>query len=275
MATLKQNPICHAVIPARFASLRLPGKPLLAETGRSLIQHAVENVGRATRVADCVAATDDIRILQAVRAFGGQAVMTSPEHRCGTDRIAEVVRRAEWPGDDLILNVQGDEPELNPAALDSLIEAMAADPTAAIGTLACPFPAAGPNSGPGSPADPNCVKVVIRRDGRALYFSRSLIPYPRSSRGAVDDPRRWLLHLGVYAFRAKTLLEITGGDKMSGGGLEAVESLEQLRWLEAGREVRVLVVEPQPPGIDTPEDYRAFVNRVRAQEAGGASGRQR
>ncbi|MFQ5494721.1 MAG: 3-deoxy-manno-octulosonate cytidylyltransferase [Phycisphaerae bacterium] len=261
-----------AVIPARYASTRFPGKALAAETGKTLIQHVCERVGECARIDRTIVATDDKRIVEAVRSFGGQAVMTRADHPTGTDRVAEVAAGLDLAADDLVLNVQGDEPEIEPAALSRLIAAMDDAPDGCrIGTLAAPFDDAGPGEGPGSPLDPNAVKVVVDGGGRALYFSRSLVPYPRATAGRVDRPSRWLLHLGVYAFRAETLQSITG-DWLPRCELEETEGLEQLRWLAHGLTVGVTVVEHRFVGIDTKEAYAAFVRRFagtsRKAEAG-------
>lgn len=262
-----------AVIPARFASTRFPGKPLASDTGKFMIQHVYERVASAARIDRAIVATDDDRIVKAVQSFGGEAMMTSPDHFSGTDRVAEVAASVSLRPDDVVLNVQGDEPEIEPRSLDSLILTMteigapaARRPADAargcsIGTIAAPFDDSGPREGSGSPLDPNCVKVVVDGRGRAMYFSRSPIPYPRDTKGVVDRPSRWLLHMGVYAFRASTLQEIAGG-RLSPSVLERAESLEQLRWLENGYEIAVAVVEHRSVGIDTPEDYSAFVRRV-------------
>ena len=211
-----------------------------------------------------IVATDDARIVEAVRSFDGEAQMTGADHTSGTDRVAEVANRLHLANDDLVFNVQGDEPEIGSAVLDRLIDRMEAAPESCrIGTLAAPFADDGPREGSGSPLDPNCVKVVVDAVGRALYFSRSAIPYSRDSGGAVDRPSRWLLHLGVYAFRADTLQAITGG-RLGPGTLECAESLEQLRWLEHGLPIAVAIVEHRFVGIDTPEDYAAFVERMQA-----------
>ncbi len=240
-----------AIIPARFGSTRFPGKPLANDTGRPLIQHVYERVCQARLVDECIVATDDQRIAQAVRAFGGQVEMTRPDHPSGTDRLAEVAARRRGAADDLILNVQGDEPEIDPAHLDRLIEQMQAAPEVPAGTLACPLP-------PGcDPADPNCVKVVCDGLGRALYFSRAPIPYVRDG----GQSRPWLLHVGVYAYRRAFLLEYAGWEPSR---LERTEKLEQLRILEHGRPLLVVTVATAAPGIDTPEDYAAFVARHRA-----------
>lgn len=252
-----------AIIPARYASTRFPGKPLANQTGKFLIQHVCEQVSRCRSIDRTVVATDDPRVIDAVKSFGGDVHLTRADHISGTDRVAEVVEALGLGDNELVLNVQGDEPEIDPGGLQSLIERMEQTPAERIGTLAVPFDRAGPKDGPGSPIDPNCVKVVTDGSGRALYFSRSVIPYPRETGGAIDDPSRWLLHLGVYAFRAGVLPTITG-DRMPVTALEETESLEQLRWLEAGLSIAVVRVSHRSVGVDTPEDYAAFVARFRA-----------
>ncbi len=246
-----------AIIPARYGSTRFPGKPLARQTGKFLIQHVYEQVRQARSIRRCLIATDDPRIEAAVREFGGEAAMTRPDHPSGTDRIAEVVRRLGGADDDIILNVQGDEPEIEPAYLDRLAQRLAGEaadcPTA---TLACPFPPEG------DPGDPNCVKVVTNRAGRALYFSRALIPYPRDGDGG-GARERSLLHLGVYAYRREFLLRLASWEP---GALEQVERLEQLRVLERGYAMAVEVVEHASIGIDTPQDYEQFVVRWRQRE---------
>ncbi len=258
-----------AVIPARYASSRLPGKPLLRETGKYLIQHVWERVLQAQGpIQDFHVATDDPRVLDAVISFGGKAMMTRADHPSGTDRVAEVARALKLAPSDWVINIQGDEPEIDAEALVRLASTLAQrgdDPTAEIFTLASRFSDDGPRSGPGSPADPNCVKVVVDSRSRALYFSRSLVPYPRATKGEADRASRWLLHLGVYAYRADVLMQIADRVKMPPSSLEEAESLEQLRWLEHGRSVFVLIVDPQAPGIDTPEDYAAFVRRAKGK----------
>ncbi|MEW6249739.1 MAG: 3-deoxy-manno-octulosonate cytidylyltransferase [Planctomycetota bacterium] len=253
-----------AIIPARYASTRFPGKPLANRTGKTLIQHVVERARAARRVGRVIVATDDARIEAAVRGFGGEVVMTRPDHPSGTDRIGEVVRELAGADDDIILNVQGDEPEIEPGYLDRLVGRLVAEPWDGAGagsvlgggsgcpmaTLACPFP-------PGSdPRDPNAVKVVVNSAGRALYFSRSLIPYPRDSGGA--GPVSCLLHVGVYAYRRAFLLQLA---MWPPGALEQIEKLEQLRVLERGTALAVELVESATLGIDTPADYDEFVAR--------------
>ena len=190
-----------------------------------------------------------------MQSFGGEAMMTSPDHASGTDRIAEVIRRLAAPADEaIVLNAQGDEPEIEPAYLDRLVASLESQPDCPAATLACAFPA------DSDPRDPNCVKVVRNRLGRALYFSRALIPYPRADVEA-SDQSGWLLHLGVYAYRRSFLLEFAGWPQSA---LERTERLEQLRILDRGYDIAVEVVERASVGIDTPEDYEKFVERVRA-----------
>ena len=254
-----------AVIPARYGSTRFPGKPLAKETGKYLIQHVYEHVCESARIDRVIVATDDERIVAAVTSFGGEARLTNSDHPSGTDRVGEVAASLNLSADDLVLNVQGDEPEISAAVLDRLIDSMFADShDCRIGTLAAPFADDGPTSGPGSPLDPNCVKVVVDNDGRALYFSRSLIPFPKATGGAVEKPSRWLLHLGVYAFRADALRNICQTQARTGDTLDRIESLEQLRWLACGWSMTVTIVEHHFVGVDTPEDYAAFIRRMPA-----------
>jgi 3-deoxy-manno-octulosonate cytidylyltransferase (CMP-KDO synthetase) len=243
-----------AIIPARFASTRLPGKPLARATGKYLIQHVYERASQARRIRRTIVATDDARIEAAVREFGGEVVITRPDHPSGTDRIAEVVRSLPGSADDIILNVQGDEPEIEPDYLDKLANRLAGEPAdCPMATLACPFPSGG------DARDPNSVKVVTNSAGRALYFSRSLIPYPRDDSGAAV-PQGCLLHLGVYAYRRSFLLELA---TWKPGVLEQIERLEQLRVLERGTALAVEIVDHACIGIDTPQDYDDFVARWR------------
>lgn len=249
------DPTAIAVIPARFASTRLPGKPLLERTGKPLIQHVVERVRDAQRVARCVVATDDARIAEAVNAFDGEAIMTRPDHANGTSRIAEAVdrlaRNAAIDDATIIVNVQGDEPEIEPAVIDRLVEGLAADPEAPMATLAAPF---APDE---DPADPNIVKLVVDQRQRALYFSRALIPHDRDASGA---PRP-LKHPGLYAYRRAFLARYV---TLPATPLEQCEQLEQLRALEHGHPIAVVHAEVRHHGIDTAEQYAAFVARCTA-----------
>ncbi len=236
-----------AIIPARYGSTRLPGKPLLDRTGKCLIQHVVEAVRRARKVQAVYVATDDARIVRAVEAFGAPAIMTRPDHATGTDRLAEAAGAIGLDGDDIVVNVQGDEPETDPAAVDRLV-ALLVDSGAPMATLAAPLSA-------GDAARPDNVKVVLARDGSAMYFSRATIPFDRDGAGA-----EYLLHLGVYAYRKAFLVALAG---MAQTPAEQVEKLEQLRALENARRIAVAVIDSAPPGIDTPEDYAAFVERTK------------
>src|SRR5262245_46284391 len=210
-----------AVIPARFASTRLPGKPLLSDTGRPLIQHVVEAARGASRLGRIIVATDDDRIAEAVKSFGGDCVMTRDDHPSGTDRVAEVA--AALPDARIIVNLQGDEPEISPRALDLVVSTLEDHPDAAMATLATPI-----RSEP-TYRDPACVKVVCSRAGHAIYFSRSPIPYHREGLPDPDSkaPLAYL-HLGLYAYRRDFLLELAA---MPPSPLEMTEKLEQLRVL--------------------------------------------
>jgi 3-deoxy-manno-octulosonate cytidylyltransferase (CMP-KDO synthetase) len=241
------------VIPARYASSRLPGKPLLRETGKYLIQHVYEQACQ-TRAHCVLVATDDDRILRAVESFGGCAVMTGPEHPNGTDRVAEVARKLDV---DVIVNLQGDEPLIQPATLDLLPDLLEQDAAADVATLAVPITSLE------QWRDPNCVKVVRDACGRALYFSRSAVPHVRD--GQPDFLRRpslFLQHLGLYAYRRSFLLKLA---TLPPAPLEEVEKLEQLRVLSIGRCIKVGIVEHASRGVDTPADYQRFVEAYRNQ----------
>jgi 3-deoxy-manno-octulosonate cytidylyltransferase (CMP-KDO synthetase) len=248
------------VIPARLAATRLPGKPLLDATGRTLVQHVwdrAREIGSATAV---LVATDAPEIADAVRAFGGACVLTSPDCASGTDRVAEA---AAGRDEDLVVNLQGDEPEFEPADVDDLIAAMRADPSLPMGTIAAP--AVGDDS-----VRPSVVKVVRDRAGRALYFSRAAIPHVRDPDEAAPATERApvLRHVGIYAFRRRALAEFA---TLPPTPLERTEKLEQLRALENGWAIHVVVGRRAPPGIDTPEDYDAFRRRVAAAERAAAA----
>ncbi|MDX2035683.1 MAG: 3-deoxy-manno-octulosonate cytidylyltransferase [Isosphaeraceae bacterium] len=245
------------IIPARYASTRLPGKPLLSDTGRPMIQHVVDAARRSTRLTRIIVATDDERIAEAVRGFGGEVAMTRADHPSGTDRIAEV---AETLADaSIIVNLQGDEPEISGATLDLVASLLERDLEAQMATLATPILEESVFR------DPSCVKVVCSSRNRALYFSRSPIPHDRDGRPDHEPPTRdrplGYLHLGLYAYRRDFLLQYA---KMPQSRLEQLEKLEQLRVLEAGYSIAIDFVEERGIGIDTPEDYRRFVERQRA-----------
>jgi 3-deoxy-manno-octulosonate cytidylyltransferase (CMP-KDO synthetase) len=246
-----------AVIPARFASTRLPGKPLLSETGKPLIQHVVEAAQLAQSLQRVIVATDDPRIAAAVTGFGGEAMMTRADHPTGTDRVAEVAAKIEEAR--IIVNIQGDEPEIAGATIDRLVKLLEEDQEAPMATLCTPI------RDEAVYRDPSCVKVVCARPGRALYFSRSPIPCHRDGLPApltASDPPLAFLHLGVYAYRRDFLLSI---GSLPASPLEAAERLEQLRVLEAGFPIAIGIVNEPSIGIDTGEDYRRFVARWRSR----------
>jgi len=244
-----------AVIPARFASTRLPGKPLLSDTGRPLIQHVVEAARRSKSIGRVIVATDDDRIAAAVAGFGGEFIMTSATHATGTDRVAEVAARLD--GCRIVVNLQGDEPEISGLALDQVVSLLQESPDVPMSTLATPI------IDEAIYRDPSCVKVVRAASGRALYFSRSPIPCHRDglpARTSVQAPIAYL-HLGLYAYRRDFLLQL---NTLPASPLEAAEKLEQLRVLEAGYPIAVGLVDEPSVGIDTPDDYARFIERWRA-----------
>jgi 3-deoxy-manno-octulosonate cytidylyltransferase (CMP-KDO synthetase) len=247
------------VIPARFASSRLPGKPLLRDTGKYLVQHVYEQAARSRRASAVLVATDDERIRAAVEGFGGRAVMTRPDHPSGTDRIAEVAENLDA---ELIVNLQGDEPQFDPADLDRLADLLRGT-DADVATLATPIRTVE------AYRNPNVVKVVCDDAGRALYFSRSPIPFFRDAEPAFsrDEPGRSpgvLQHLGVYAYRREVLLRLASTPPHP---LELAEKLEQLRVLGTGGSICVAVTAHAARGVDTPDDYAAFVRSYRAAAA--------
>jgi 3-deoxy-manno-octulosonate cytidylyltransferase (CMP-KDO synthetase) len=244
--------VAVGIIPARYHSTRLPGKPLLKETGKYLIQHVWERAVCASTLDAVLIATDDDGIRRAAEEFGAEARMTAAAHRTGTDRIAEVAASLSH---EVVVNIQGDEAEIEPGAIDAAVRSLTDAPDAAMATLAHGTDDAD------VAADPNVVKVVVGSDGRALYFSRAAIPHPR------DDARpTWLLHTGLYAYRRPFLLEFAGLPQTP---LEQVEKLEQLRALEHGHRIQVVVTDYAGVGIDTPDDYNAFVQRTLARRAKG------
>jgi 3-deoxy-manno-octulosonate cytidylyltransferase (CMP-KDO synthetase) len=243
---------CAIVIPARYASSRLPGKPLLKSTGKYLIQHVYEQAMRSRRASEVIVATDDPRIVAAVESFGGRVMMTSKDHPSGTDRVAEVARGLNV---DVIVNLQGDEPLVDPRTLDMLPELLAQDADARLATLAVPLTSLE------AYRNPNVVKVVRDRRGRALYFSRSPIPMVRDGQPELKgNSQLFLQHLGLYAYRKSALLELA---LMPPEPLEETEKLEQLRVLAMGWPIQVGVVAHAGRGVDTPEDYEHFVSQQR------------
>ena len=246
-----------AIIPARYASTRFPGKPLAILGGKTVIRRVWEQVSRV--IDDVAVATDDRRIAEAVEAFGGRAVITSPDHRSGTDRCYEAycLIGGEY---DVVVNVQGDEPFISPSQIRALT-ACFDDESTDIATLVKPF---APSDGIEALENPNSPKVVIDNESRAIYFSRSVIPYLRGV-----ERSEWLArhtfykHIGMYAFRRDALREVTSLPQSS---LERAESLEQLRWLENGYKIGVGITDIETVGIDTPEDLARAEEFLRTRE---------
>jgi len=248
------------VIPARYASKRLPGKPLLRQTGKYLIQHVHEQACKSSRASTVVIATDDSRIRAAVEAFGGTAVMTRRDHPSGTDRVAEAARSLDA---DVIVNLQGDEPMIDPASLDLLPQLLELQPDAEMATLAVPIRSAEAYH------SPHCVKVVCDKRGRALYFSRSPVPFVRDGQPDFNaDPPQFLQHLGLYAYRREFLLGLADLPTLQ---LEQLEKLEQLRVLALGKTIVVGIVHHSTIGVDTLEDYEKFVRLYREKRRSRAA----
>ena len=243
----------HVIIPARFGASRLPGKPLLAIGDRPLIQW-VWQCALQSGAQSVIVATDDVRIFEAAAGFGADVQMTSPEHASGTDRIAEVVRAKRWAPDDVVVNLQGDEPMMPAAVVREVAQALSARPQIDIATAVTPIRSLAEF------LDPSCVKALRAREGEALYFSRAPVPWPRD---AAADGRptgfagAWR-HIGIYAYRVRSLLQFASWPPTP---LEQTEKLEQLRALEHGMRIHLVELsEPPPAGVDTPED----LERVRA-----------
>ncbi len=250
---LRVRSTSYVVIPARLASSRLPRKLLLNETGKPLVQHTYEAALRAAKPSGLCVAADHEEIAAAVRVFGGEVQMTSPHCASGTDRVAEVARNLNDV--DILVNVQGDEPELAGSSIDRVIELLEENPQMVMSTLATPI------RNRQQLNDPACVKVVFDERGRALYFSRSAIPHAREWHDELlaADPPHFYQHVGLYAYRREFLLQLAALPRTP---LEKLENLEQLRVLENGHAIAVGVVDEPTVGIDTPEDYRAFVIRA-------------
>ena len=239
-----------AIIPARYASTRFPGKPLALLGGHPIIEHVWQRVSGTAAVSRAIVATDDDRIMQVVNAFGGEAMMTSANHQSGTDRCGEVLQALENKGEhyDIAINVQGDEPFIEPSQIEALIECFAHSDTE-IATLKTPI------HSDEELLSPNNVKVVCASDGKALYFSRLPIPYLRNKadRPCVEQTD-YYKHVGIYAFRTETLKAVC---RLQPGRIEQCEKLEQLRWLEAGYRIEVKTTQHANIGIDTPDDLAA------------------
>lgn len=239
------NVLC--VIPARYASTRLPGKPLKDIAGKPMVCRVYDRAAQAEKVSDTLVATDDVRILNAVQEHGGRAMMTRKDHPTGTDRLAEVA--SAHPEADLIVNVQGDEPLIDPSLIDRLVDVFEEEPDLPMATVMTKI------TDEEEQRNPNNVKVVTNKDGYALYFSRSLLPYPRHAGCPVYK------HIGIYAYRRDFLLRYAA---MAPTPLETAESLEQLRALENGYRIKVVETEAQFVGVDTAEDLEK-VNAIYRQ----------
>jgi len=235
------------IIPARWASTRFPGKPLHLIAGKPLLQHVWERCRQAATLDSIIIATDDMRIANAAFDWGAEVALTSPSHDSGTDRIAEVARKARQFA--YIVNIQGDEPLIESNLIDKFVQRLDSDRTSKIITAAHPFKSAE------EAASPHQVKVVVDLSGRALYFSRAPIPFFRNKNSAM----RVLRHQGIYGFRRETLLQFV---RWKASPLERTESLEQLRALENGVSVHVLVVKHGSPGVDTPEEAEALERKL-------------
>jgi len=240
------------VIPARLASTRLSRKLLLKETGKTVLQHTYESAAKSTLADRVIVAADDLEIVDEVNQFGGEVILTSPNHVCGTDRVAEVA--ASLLDFDVIVNVQGDEPEIAAIAIDQAIQLLNQNPEIPMATLATPIRSRKILE------DPNCVKVVFDNQMQAIYFSRSVIPHPRewSDDDLTSEPALFFQHVGLYCYRSEFLQNIP---KLSPTSIEKAESLEQLRILSNGYKIMVGEIDHPIAGIDTLEDYQSFVRR--------------
>ena len=234
------------IIPARWSSTRFPGKPLHLLADKPLLKHVWEKCRRAKTLDSVIIATDDMRIANAAFDWGAEVALTSQSHRSGTDRAAEVAHHAKQFA--FIINIQGDEPLIEPQLIDGLVEKLRSDRNAKIVTAAHPF------ENPAEASSPHQVKVVLDTSGCALYFSRAAIPFPRDR-----SKIKYLRHQGIYGFRRETLLQFV---KWKPSPLERTESLEQLRALENGVTVHVLITAEGSPGIDTPEDAKALERKL-------------
>lgn len=241
------------IIPARFASTRFPGKPLVDIAGKSMIQRVYEQALKAKSLSKVVIATDDERIADEVKRFGGEFVFTSSQHQSGTDRCAEVI--AKIPGFDIVINIQGDEPFIEPSQIDLLASCFIEDKVQ-LATLIKPI------QSQESIYNPNSPKVVIDVNGRAMYFSRSPIPFIRNGEpGVWAEKHQFYKHIGIYGYRTESLKEIT---KLPPSSLEIAESLEQLRWIENGFYIQTKVTDLETVAIDTPEDLLKLNNLLAA-----------
>lgn len=240
------------VIPARLASTRLPRKLLLNETGKTVLQHTYESAAKSALADRIIVAADDPEIVDTVKQFGGEVILTDPDHVCGTDRVAEVA--ATLTEFEIIVNVQGDEPEISAAAIDQAIELLGQNPEIPMATLATPI------RDRQMLEDPNCVKIVFDNQMHAIYFSRSVIPHPRdwTDQYLTSEPALFFQHVGLYCYRSGFLQNIPN---LSPTAIEKAESLEQLRILSNGHKILVGKIDHPIAGIDTLEDYQSFVRR--------------
>ncbi|MHC4727196.1 MAG: 3-deoxy-manno-octulosonate cytidylyltransferase [Planctomycetota bacterium] len=239
-----------ACIPARYGSTRLAGKVLAKDTGKFLIQHTYERACLAALPEKVIIAADDQKIADAAETFGAECILTSVEHKSGTDRIAEAVKDIDV---EIVVNLQADEPEIDPQNIDFLAELLANNPDYQMATLAADF------QNPKQVANPDIVKVITDSNGRAIYFSRAPIPYDRDKSG-VGKIQQYLRHIGIYAYRKQFLLKITALPQTK---LEKIEKLEQLRAIENGFSILVGKVKHTCDGIDTPQQYADFIKRVK------------
>jgi 3-deoxy-manno-octulosonate cytidylyltransferase (CMP-KDO synthetase) len=253
---IKAKPAIVAVIPSRYGSTRFPGKSLALIRDKPMVQWVYERAKRSTLLDRVIVATDDVRILKAVSDFGGEAVVTSPKHATGTDRIAEVARSLDC---DIVVNVQGDEPLIDPEMIDAAVRPLAEDPSIPMGTLAKLI------TDPAEARDPNVVKVVMDGKGYALYFSRAPIPWDRDQWAGKTsladlgaDGLRYK-HIGLYVYRRDFLLAYAS---MPQTPLEMIEKLEQLRALEQGHRIKVVVTERESFGVDIPDDLSKILQRI-------------
>jgi len=265
-------------IPARYDSTRFANKVLAKDTGKYLIQHTYERACLAKLPEKVIIAADDERVVDAARTFGAECILTSVEHKSGTDRIAEAVKKIEDRGqrtedrkqknneicftlnnDDIVVNVQADEPEIDPKNIDYVAQLLIDNPDCPMATLAAEF------QNEKQIADPNIVKVITDCNNRAIYFSRAPIPYDREKAG-IGNPKQYLRHIGIYAYRKEFLMKFTALPSGSPAGLEKIEKLEQLRAIENGFIILVGRVEHTCDGIDTPEQYAEFIKRYKKQQ---------
>lgn len=254
---MKKLPDCHGVIPARYGSSRFPGKPLIPILGKPMFWHVYQRASRCPGLRQVVLATDDDRILLAAESFGIPTVMTRYDHQSGTDRVLEAAEAMGLPEKAVVVNIQGDEPALSPKMLTELISPFR-DPVVRVATLAAEIPAA-------SALSPDRVKVVFARDGRALYFSRALIPHAREDRNGAAVYG----HIGLYAFRMEALRAFVA---LGPSPLERLERLEQLRLLENGIPIHVVVTEHRSVGVDRPGDVAAVTRILREEGEEDADG---